>query len=230
MTSTHRKTSDISVIIPTLNEENNISALAANLSRDDCERIIVDGGSSDGTVARAEELGFSVLQSSPGRGAQLNLGAEKASRSILLFLHADTRLPHNFAEAITRGAARENFLVGAFHLAIEDSTPLLHFIAACTNLRSRLFRLPYGDQALFIRKEHFHSLGMFPETPIMEDYMFIKKAQKKGGILLLPEKATTSARRWQRLGVLRTTLINQLVLLGFFFRISPKRLALLYRR
>lgn len=230
MTLTRQKTSNISIIIPTLNEEANITGLAANLSNTECQRIIVDGGSSDATVAKAQEHGFAVLQGVSGRGAQLNFGAEKANGSILLFLHADTRLPHNFCQVITDAVEEDNFVIGAFRLGIDTPTPALNFIAACANLRSQLFGFPYGDQALFIKRESFTMLNGFANVPIMEDYMFVKNARKRGKVLLLPDKVTTSARRWQRLGVLQTTLINQLVLLGFFFKVSPKRLALLYRR
>ncbi len=230
MISTRLKTSDISIIIPTLNEESNIVPLAKNLEGEGYERIIVDGGSSDDTVNRGEEHGFRVFKSAPGRAKQLNLGAAKAERPILLFLHADTRLPNNFASAIVEAIVMKECIAGAFLLTIENSTPALDFIAVFINLRSRLFHLPYGDQAIFIRKENFFKLDMFPDLPIMEDYMFIKKAQKEGRIHLLSERVITSARRWKRLGVLRTTIVNQLVILGFYFNISPEKLALLYRR
>jgi rSAM/selenodomain-associated transferase 2 len=229
MISTPQKISNISIIIPTLNEEANIAPLAANLAGGEYDRIIVDGGSRDNTVMLAEENGFRVLEGAQGRAAQLNLGAAKARGEMLLFLHADTRLPTNFASAISEAALTKNFIAGAFSLAIDHPTPGLHFIAACANLRSRLFHLPYGDQAIFIEKERFLKLKKFPNLPIMEDYMFIKNAQKKGRIILLPDRVTTSARRWRRLGILRTTVINQLVILGFHLKISPKRLALFYR-
>ena len=230
MILTRPKTSNISIIIPTLNEEANITSLAANLTGGEYDRLIIDGGSNDNTVRLAKEHGFRVFEGAPQRAAQLNIGATKARGEILLFLHADTRLPDNFATAITKATLTQNFIAGAFSLAIDNPTPGLRFIAACANFRSRLFRLPYGDQAIFIEKENFFKLNKFPNLPIMEDYMFIKNAQKKGRIMLLQERVTTSARRWRRLGILRTTIINQLVILGFYLKVPPERLALFYRR
>ncbi len=230
MTSTPQKTSNISIIIPTLNEEANIAALAFNLKCGGHERIIIDGGSSDNTVRIARDLGFTVYEGASGRAAQLNLGAAKAKGTILLFLHADTQLPDNFSQTVSEAVSTKNFIAGAFHLAIKDGTPSQRFIAACANVRSCLFNLPYGDQAIFVQKKRFFELNKFPDLPIMEDYVFIKNARKKGKIVILPDKVITSSRRWQRLGVFRTTLINQLIILGYYLKISPKRLSLFYRR
>jgi rSAM/selenodomain-associated transferase 2 len=230
MTSTDLKTSDISIIIPTLNEEANIDAIADTLPGKAGEIIIVDGGSTDRTILFARERKIRVEYSAAGRAAQLNHGAACAVGSVLLFLHADTRLPEDFATAILQTLAGNGVVAGAFSLAIRDAGPALRFIALCANIRSRTLQLPYGDQALFITREQFVRLGGFPQLPIMEDFFLIKKAKKLGRICTVPEQVTTSARRWQRLGVVRTTLINQLIILGFALRISPERLASLYRR
>lgn len=230
MTSTPLKTSDISVIVPVLNEQDNIPSLAKSLEGGDFEVILVDGGSSDATVELAGEYMFTVITSQPGRGLQQNTGALQAHGKILLFLHADTSLPENFATAVLQEVVKDGFIAGAFRLQIEEPTLSMRFIAACANLRSRLFQLPYGDQAIFISRDNFIKLQMFPNLPIMEDYIFIKRAKKHGRIAILDKTVVTSARRWRRLGVIRTTLINQLVLLGFFFKVSPDKLALLYRR
>jgi len=230
MISTPRKISSISIIIPTRNEEANMPPLAANLADVDCEVIVVDGGSSDRTVELADFYNFKVLKTEPGRASQLNRGAAEAGGNILLFLHADTRLPQNFEVAVRQAVSDPTCSAGAFRLAVENATPGLRFIAACANARSLLFRLPYGDQAIFVSRENFFRLNMFPELPIMEDYVFIKNARKLGKIVILNEYAVTSARRWRRLGIARTTLINQLVIAGFYLGISPQRLALLYNR
>jgi rSAM/selenodomain-associated transferase 2 len=234
MTSTPLKTSDISIIIPTLNEESEVERW-----RELCghsgdggagEIIIVDGGSSDQTVALARGQGFRVESRPPGRGAQLNYGAGLARGKVLLFLHADTRMPPGFAGMIRQCLSETDALAGAFRLAIDQAGPGLKLIELCANLRSRLFQLPYGDQAFFIRRDDFWRLGGFPETPIMEDFLFIRQAGRQGRIVTLPQAVTTSARRWRRLGVLRTTIINQLVLLGFYAGVPLAKLASLYRR
>lgn len=204
--------------------------LAKNLEGGDYEVILVDGGSSDATATLARQHSFTVITSRPGRGYQQNMGARSAHGKILLFLHADTRLPVNFAKLVIQTIENGRYIAGAFSLAIEQPTLAMRFITACTNLRSRLFELPYGDQAIFISRDSFLKLHMFPEIPIMEDYVFIKQARKHGRITVLKDTVITSARRWRRLGVLRTTIINQIVIIGFFLKVSPEKLALLYRR
>jgi rSAM/selenodomain-associated transferase 2 len=230
MISTPLKTSDISIIVPTLNEEKNLPLLAKNLEGGDFEVIIADGGSTDATVDLARQYPFTVISCNPGRGHQQNRGAQQAKGKILLFLHADTRLPENFAARIVQTIKAGNCIAGAFSLAIDKPTPAMRAVSALANLRSYLLQLPYGDQAIFIDRDVFLELQMFPELPIMEDYVFIQRAKKYGKIVVLKDRVVTSARRWRKLGVVRTTLINQLVILGFYFKVSPEKLALLYRR
>jgi rSAM/selenodomain-associated transferase 2 len=229
MTSTPLTTSDISIIIPTLNEEGEVSCWNA-LTPCVGEVIVVDGGSRDGTVSLARSQGFRVEVCPPGRGAQMNHGARVAGGRVLLFLHADTRLPTDFAGALLHCLNDPAPLAGAFRLAIDQAGPGLKFIERCANLRSRLFQLPYGDQGLFLRRDDFLQLGGFPETPIMEDFLFVRKARKQGRITILPQAVVTSARRWRRLGILRATLINQLVILGFYAGVPLPKLSALYRR
>ena len=221
-------TSNISIIIPTLNEAENLPALKplTNLVE---EIIVVDGGSSDASVQIAKGLGFTVLASDKGRGVQLNLGAEKASSTLLLFLHADTLLPSGFPDLVKDCLADPKTILGSFSLQLDNKNILLHIICACANLRSRYLSLPYGDQAFFLRKHDFHALGGFPEIPIMEDYVFVKQAKKQGKVRTLPQTVTTSARRWQALGPTLTTVINQLMILGYRLGVSPEKLASFYR-
>jgi len=229
MTSTPLQTSDISIIIPTLNEEAQISNWQ-KLQSLVGEVIIVDGGSSDQTVSLARSHGFRVETCPSGRGAQLNHGGGLAGGRILLFLHADTRLPADFARPLLHCLNETSAIAGAFSLTIQDAGLLLKAICFGANLRSRLLQLPYGDQAIFIRRDDFLQLGGFPETPIMEDFIFMRRAGQEGSITTLSQRVTTSARRWQRLGVIRTTLINQLVILGFYARVPLQKLASWYRR
>ena len=222
-------TSSISIIIPTLNEEKRIPFLKQLLPQA-AEVIVVDGGSSDRTVQIATELGLSVLHGGNGRGAQLNAGAAVAQSSTLLFLHIDTRLPKEFPKLIKDCLQQHDTVMGAFSLGIESESVILEMICLGANLRSRLLQLPYGDQSLFIHKTDFESLGGFPEIPIMEDYIFVQRAKRKGKVRTLPQTVTTSARRWQNLGPVKTTVINQLIILGYRLGISPEKLASFYRR
>ena len=230
MTSTPLTTSDISVIIPTLNEEKNIAPLADQIKGKVGEVIIVDGGSTDNTVIVAKQAGLPVVEGPSCRGLQLNLGAAASNGRVLLFLHADTSLPDGFGTDIVRLLSAKGSTVGAFSLAVKDGTIAMKIIAAIANLRSTYLRLPYGDQAFFLTKDHFNDLGCFPQVEIMEDFIFIRQARKGGRVITLSKTVTTSARRWQRFGVLRTTIINQLMLIGHFIGISPSKLASFYRR
>ncbi len=228
MTLTPLMTSSISIIIPTLNEAENIPALKP-LVQQVAEIIIVDGGSSDTTVQLATDLGLSVLHTDRGRGAQLNLGAGKATSQILLFLHADTVLPQAFPNLVNNCLAQKEIILGAFSLGIESTSLPLRIISIGANVRSRILQLPYGDQSLFIHKTDFEKLGGFPETPIMEDYIFVNLAKKKGKVETLPQTVLTSARRWQKLGPVRTTCMNQLMILGYRLGVTPEKLASFYR-
>ena len=231
MTSIQQMTSDISIIVPTLNEATNLPKLLPAAEKVK-ELIVVDGGSSDNTVLIAKELGFRVIEetSSGGRGAQLNTGAANASGPLLLFLHADTLLPLEFPDAVKTCLSKSGNILGSFRLQVRNSSISLKIVLMFTNIRSKFLQLPYGDQSLFIRKQDFIELGGFPVVPIMEDYIFVKQAKKKGKIVTLDQAVTTSARRWQRLGVFRTTLTNQLVVLGYYLGVKPKKLAAFYRK
>ncbi|MFO7606821.1 MAG: TIGR04283 family arsenosugar biosynthesis glycosyltransferase [Desulfurivibrionaceae bacterium] len=228
--STVPKTSKLSVIIPTLNEAGRLNAALESLRPGrDLEVIIADGGSSDATVAIAEKSGARVVTSRPGRAFQQNAGAAAAGGEILLFLHADTRLPADFAE-LSRACLSENGVAaGAFSLSIELAGPAIRFIEKMANLRSRLLQRPYGDQALFMTRRNFARIRGFPEIEIMEDFALVGKLRQLGRIKTLPAAAATSGRRWQKLGVVKTTLINQAIVIGYLLGRSPTSLASWYR-
>ncbi|MDF1578796.1 MAG: TIGR04283 family arsenosugar biosynthesis glycosyltransferase [Desulfurivibrionaceae bacterium] len=228
--STVPKTSKISVIIPTLNEADNLRATLESLRPGrDLEIIVADGGSSDATVRIAEQGGAKVVTSRPGRSFQQNAGAAAAAGGILLFLHADTRLAADFAGAIRACLNEKGVAAGAFSLSVEMAGPAIRFIEIMANLRSRLLQQPYGDQGLFMTRENFTTSGGFPEIEIMEDFVLVGKLRNLGRIKTLPAVAVTSGRRWQKLGIARTTLINQAIVIGYLFGRSPTSLASWYR-
>ena len=229
--STDQKTSLISVIIPTLNEETALADTLAPLSDvNGVEIIVADGGSNDRTIPLAEKAGAIVVRSQPGRGLQQNIGASAASGNILLFLHADTILPDGFPTMIRSSLDLEKVIAGAFSLAIDLPGAGIRFIEKMANYRSRWLQLPYGDQALFMKADTFQQAGGFPEIEIMEDFALLKILGKTGKIKILPATVVTSGRRWHKMGILRTTLINQVVIIGYLLGRSPASLASWYRR
>jgi rSAM/selenodomain-associated transferase 2/rSAM/selenodomain-associated transferase 1 len=220
----------LSVIIPALHEEALIGETIRKARSPDAEIIVVDGGSKDGTVGKAKSAGAAVMAGQRGRALQQNLGAGAARGSVLLFLHADTLLPMDYVSQVFETLMDRRVALGAFRFKTSLHRPLMRGIELTTNVRSRYLRLPYGDQALFLRKCHFQAVGGFPEMPIAEDLFFVRLVSKQGRIATVPAHVVTSGRRWEEVGLLRTTLINQLILAGFALGISPKTLARLYSR
>lgn len=219
----------ISVIIPTLNEEANIEACLASVgSSIEIERIVVDGGSVDSTIEIAKKYGCRVLKTLANRSAQMNIGASKASGSILLFLHADTLLPEDWFENVMTILNEKCVVCGAFSLSISGSLRGGCCVAALANLRSRIFHMPYGDQALFLTKTVFESVGGFPDCLIMEDFEFVLRLKNTGKIYISSLYVKTSDRRWLKLGIIKTTLINQLVIVAYFLGVSHTKLRRFY--
>ncbi len=217
-----------SVIIPVLNEEENIGPLIEDIRDDEVEIIVVDGGSGDNTAAIAEKAGAVVLKGARCRGAQMNSGASVAGGKILVFLHADTLLPAGFKKMIFDALVDSNTVLGAFRFKTDLDHPFMRFIEMCAYIRSRYMGFPYGDQALFLKKTHFERYGGFPEIAIAEDLKFVSFLRKKGKIRTLPACAVTSARRWRSVGLCKTTLINKVIELGIIMGVSPRRLSSLY--
>lgn len=221
----------ISVIIPTLNEAQAIEPTISKLKKyRQTEIIIVDGGSQDQTVAIARSMGVSVLTSAASKATQMNTGAAEAIGDVLLFLHADTRLPQNFENRVLAALARDEICAGAFSLSIDSDAGGLRFIERVANWRSRFFQMPYGDQALFVPRDLFHEIGGYPEYPIMEDFELVRRLKRKGRIAILPESVQTSPRRWINYGILKTWLLNQIIIVAYSLGISPQRLSKWYGR
>ncbi len=229
--STDQKTSNISIIIPVRNEAENIgSLLPALLAIPRLELLVVDGSSTDSTAEVAGALGAKVLTTPPGRAIQMNAGAEAARGDILLFLHCDTRLPNGFSEQVIDTLRQPGISAGAFTLAINGKGWGLRLIEILANFRSRFLQMPYGDQGIFVTAARFHSVGAYPLQPIMEDFELMRRLKRKGRVRILPLRATTSARRWEKLGILKTTVINQVLIIGYLFGVSPEKLAKWHKR
>jgi rSAM/selenodomain-associated transferase 2/rSAM/selenodomain-associated transferase 1 len=221
----------ISIIIPTLNEADVIEETITRLPQSEqVEILVVDGGSRDGTDEMARELGVRVLSTAPSKAEQMNAGAAQAQGEVLLFLHADTRLPEKFEEKVMAAVARQGYCAGAFTLRVDSADRGLRLIERVANWRARFFKMPYGDQALFVARDLFHEIGGFADYPIMEDFELIRRLKKKGRIAILPESVKTSPRRWQNLGIFKTWFLNQIIIGAYFIGIPPQRLALWYRR
>jgi rSAM/selenodomain-associated transferase 2 len=219
----------LAIVMPTLNEEAVLRrTLGAALALAD-EVVVSDGGSTDRTVEVATELGARTVSGAPGRGGQLNRGAALARADVLLFLHADTTLPASAPDRI-RAAVAAGALGGAFLLRFDVDRPKLRLGAWLINQRTRLTRLPLGDQAHFVTRSTFLSLGGYREWPILEDLDFAWRLRKLRRMALLDDEVTTGARRFLEGGVLRTVLTNWLIWALFCLGVSPYRLARLYRQ
>ncbi len=219
----------ISVIIPTLNEETNIEAAIKSAGNQDSEIIVVDGGSQDNTINYARQAGAIVEPGPKGRAVQQNMGAQMAKGKVLLFLHADTILPDHYEKYIFDAMMDPELVAGAFGFKTDMTGFLMKGVSVVTNLRARYLKMPYGDQCLFVRKSVFESIGGFPQVQIAEDLFLMRVLAKTGRISILPAAAITSSRRWRRIGIIRTLIINQIIAAGCFLGISPSRLSVLYR-
>ena len=228
----------ISVVIPVYREQGIVALLEDLLRRIQLERAsgeveitVVDGAPEADTLARIGDKPVLRLSSPPGRGVQLNLGALASGGEVLLFLHADTILPENAFSLIRQTLHDKSVSGGAFSLDYEPRTPGLSFIAALANLRARRTRVPYGDQAIFVRRRVFEELNGFAPIPIMEDLEFMTRLRRQGyTIHILAMPVRTSARRQLREGILRCTLRNLCLRFLYHCGVPPRMLVGLYRR
>jgi len=217
--------------VPVLNEAQAIKDCLDALAparRQGASIIVADGGSSDETAARARALCDALITAPRGRGSQMNAGAAAASNDILLFLHADTRLPQGGLEAMLENMARTGHNWGRFDVEIEGNHFLLPIVAALMNLRSRLTGIATGDQAIFVRRDIFETTGGFPDIALMEDIAMSKRLKRFGRPLCLRERVSTSGRRWEKHGVLRTIWTMWRLRAAYFFGADPAGLARRY--
>ena len=216
----------LSVVIPALNEAQAIRAALAALAplrRRGHELIVADGGSTDGTLQLAEGQCDRIVHSARGRAVQMNAGARAATGDALLFLHADTRLPAGAEDHVLQNL--NTHVWGRFDVEIEGRHPLLKVVACAMNLRSRLTGIATGDQAIFVRHEAFAG---YPEIALMEDVAFSAQMKRRGRPACLRARVTTSGRRWESRGVLRTIVLMWRLRLLYFLGARPERLARLY--
>ena len=221
----------ISVIVPALDEAGRIGALVEEVrSAPGVEVLVADGGSSDGTPGRAAAHGARVIRSARGRAIQMNAGAAAATGEVLLFLHADTRLPAGWGEAVRGALGDPGVAVGTFTFATDSPRRALRAIERLANWRGRRLGIVFGDQALFARRRDFEAVGGFPEQPLMEDWELVRRLRRRGRALIVPQAAVTSARRWHARGPWRNSARNALITAAYAAGVSPERLARWYRR
>lgn len=224
----------ISIIIPVLNEAENINSLIKHLRTLEpsgtVEIIVVDGAANSATIKAIKNKKVITAVSEPGRGNQMNRGASLAQGDVLLFLHADTLLPADAFALIKNALADKRFVGGAFDLGIGSERKIFRITERYVALRTRLTRVPFGDQAVFLRREHFEKIGGYRSIPIMEDVELMARIRKRGdAIRIIPEKVMTSARRWEKEGVLRTTMRNWMLQVLYACGVSPERLSRFYK-
>jgi rSAM/selenodomain-associated transferase 2 len=220
----------LSIVIPVLDEAEHLEERLRQLSllrRRGSEIVVVDGGSRDGTLAKAEAGADQALTAPRGRGSQMNAGAARARGDTLLFLHADTVLPDN-ADALIVTAMAGGAAWGRFDVEIAGRHPLLPILAWMMNQRSRLTGISTGDQAMFARREAFDAVGGFPDIPLMEDIALSAALKRLGPPACIADRVTTSGRRWERNGVIRTIVLMWWLRAQFYFGADPARLARQY--
>jgi rSAM/selenodomain-associated transferase 2 len=221
----------LTIVLPVLDEAaiivGALQALASLRARG-AEVIVADGGSSDGTATLARPLADRVIAVPRGRGPPMNAGAALGTGEMLLFLHADTALPENSDRLIAHALTQRAW--GRFDLRIAGRHPLLSIVAHMINWRSRLTGIATGDQAIFVAREAFYSVGGFPDLPLMEDIAISRKLKRLCRPFCIATPVITSGRRWEYHGVLRTIVLMWRLRLAYYFGVEPARLAMRYGR
>ena len=219
----------VSVVIPTLNEADSIEGTLNRVRQASaCEIVVVDGGSDDGTAECARPYVDQLVSAPRGRARQMNVGARSANGETLLFLHADTLPPAQFAELIADALADPGVVGGRFDVYVDAPGWSFRMIGTLMNIRSRLTGIATGDQGIFVRRAIFETIGGYPEWDIMEDLEFSRQLKRTGKIACLRARVKTSARRWQKHGVTKTILLMWGLRLCHFFGVSPAALKVFY--
>jgi rSAM/selenodomain-associated transferase 2 len=220
----------LSVIVPTLNEERAIASTLGAIMRgaSGAEIIVADGGSADATRAIASALDVRVVDAPPGRARQMNAGARQAGGDVLAFVHADTAVPLSFAADIATALSDLAVVGGRFDLALDSAALAYRLIGRLISIRSRISRTATGDQAIFARRQTFERIGGFPDIELCEDLDFARKLKRAGRVACLRSRVTTSARRWQRDGLVRTVLRMWLIRVLYLCGVAPAHLKRIY--
>ncbi len=215
---------NISVIIPTLNEERFLGNLLTQLKQFDenVEIIISDGGSTDKTLEIAESFNVKIVKGRKGRGEQLNRGSKIAYGNIFVFQHADTLLPDNAFALIKNHFKKDGNYVATYRLGFDRESVTYKFYTYLTKFDS-IFTT-FGDQTIIVRKEFFETVGRFPNNPIFEDVAFLRKTRKQTGIVKLPANVITSARRFNKNGAIKTQLISAFYFALYFFGVDTSKI------
>ena len=218
----------VSLIIPVYNEEKTIYSTLDKLSfYKDVEIVVVDGGSSDRTQELVSKFPVRAIDTVKSRAHQLNEGAKQSRGSVLLFLHADCFLEENTLEQI-KDCLNSGYIGGCLSQRIDSDKLIYRLIEGSGNIRAKLFKIFYGDQAIFVRRDIFFDLGGFDRFELFDDVVFSQKLKKRGKVCVLNEKIYASARRWEKQGIAKTTFANWLLSLGFLLNIPAKTLKKIY--
>jgi rSAM/selenodomain-associated transferase 2 len=222
----------LSVIVPLLNESSELPGLLDRLFplvRNGSEVIVADGGSDDGCADIAERAGLIVVRAARGRARQMNAGAALATGDVLLFLHADTRLPDAVETTLAKALADSRRVWGRFDVRISGRSPMLRVVSRLMNLRSRLTGIATGDQAMFVTRSAFDAVGGFPDQPLMEDIELSKRLLGLSRPVCIARCVTTSGRRWETRGVWRTILLMWRLRWDYWRGVPAQQLAEAYR-
>ncbi len=223
-------TLSIAVVVPLLNEGERLPQLLKMLEGLQADEVVlVDGGSSDGSDLLLSASPFKWIRSKPGRAIQMNAGAALCKSDVLLFLHADTELTKDSIGSVKSAMEAPEIVGGRFDVELSGDRPGFALITFMINLRSRLTGISTGDQCQFVRRDIFEQLEGFPEQPLMEDVELSKRLKRAGRIACLRDKVTTSSRRWERHGTLKTVLLMWKLRLYYWLGVAPERLAAIYR-
>jgi rSAM/selenodomain-associated transferase 2 len=231
----HGENSELSsIIIPVLNEAVLINGIIDHLHslghKEEMEIIVVDGDPEAGTLREISHDDVRKIKSPKGRGKQMNEGAKAANGDILLFLHADNELPLDALRLIAIAMEDKQYVAGAFDLGIKSAGFIFRLIERVASIRSRITKIPFGDQSIFIRKDYFDTIGGYKDIPLMEDVEIMEKIKKRGDkIFIIPRRTLTSSRRWEQEGLVRCVLRNWTLQILYLVGISPDKLSKFYR-